>query len=65
MEPDKRYYRKLKRVVKKTGNKHRRRQLRRDLVQNPEEAHWSEEDLGHLRSQAMNGIDQDATRRDR
>ena len=37
-DPDKRRMRELKRAVKKRGNKHRRQQLKRDLVDNPEEA---------------------------
>jgi hypothetical protein len=63
MEPDKRFYRKLKRVIKREGSRHRRRDLKRQLVDNPEEAHFDEEDLGDARSNLLNGLDQDATRR--
>jgi hypothetical protein len=53
----------LKRVLKKRGNKHRRQQLKRDLADNPEEAAESEEDLGKHRSDRLNGLDKDSTRR--
>ncbi len=62
-DPDKRRMRELKRAVKKRGNKHRRRQLKRDLAENPDEAAHSEEKLGRYRSEAYNGRDRDATRR--
>ncbi|OWK36621.1 hypothetical protein FRUB_09184 [Fimbriiglobus ruber] len=55
--------RELKRVVKKLGNKHRRRQLKHDLADNPEEAAYAEEDLGRFRSDGYNGLDRDATRK--
>ena len=38
MDQDKRFYRKLKRQVKRAGNKARRQHLKRDLADNPEEA---------------------------
>ena len=63
MDRDKRQMRKLKRVVKSAGNKKRRRQLQRDLRDNPEEAHWSEPTVGKASSETLNGLDQDATRR--
>ena len=62
-DPDKYKLRELKRVLKKRGNKHRRAQLKRGLVENPEEAAHAEEDLGHHRSEAMNGLDRDSTRK--
>jgi hypothetical protein len=52
----------LKRDVKKAGNKKRRAQLKRDLRDNPAEAHWSEPTVGKLSSESLNGLDQDATR---
>lgn len=52
----------LKRTVKKAGNKKRRRQLKEDLRDNPEEAHWSEPTVGNLSSETLNGLDQDSTR---
>jgi hypothetical protein len=62
-DPDKRRMRELKRAVKRRGNKHRRRQLKRDLAENPDEAAHSEEKLGRYRSEEYNGLDQDATRK--
>jgi hypothetical protein len=43
---DKRRQRQLKRNIKKAGNRKRRRQLERDLQDNPAEAHHSEPDFG-------------------
>jgi hypothetical protein len=63
MDPDKRKYRQLKRNVKQTGNKHRRRELKRELRDNPDEAHFQEENFGGNSSAAMNGNDRDATRK--
>jgi hypothetical protein len=62
MEPDKRQLRNLKREIKKAGGKRRRQALKRDLVQNPEEAAHSEFDFGRISSANMNGLDQDSTR---
>ncbi len=62
-DPDKYKLRELKRVLKKRGNKHRRAQLKRNLTENPEEAAHAKEDLGRHRSEAMNGLDQDSTRK--
>ena len=62
-DPDKRKLRELKRAVKKRGNKHRRRQLKRDLAANPEAAAHSEEKLGRFRSAEYNGLDRDSTRK--
>lgn len=53
----------LKRKLKKRGNKHRRAELKRDLAENPEEAAHSEEDLGRYRSDTLNKLDNDSTRR--
>jgi len=60
---DKRRYRKLKRDVKRAGNKRRRNFLKRELNENPEEAPHSEFDFGDTSSEVLNGLDQDATRR--
>ena len=54
---DKRQLRILKRAVKRDGNKHRRNALKRQLQQNPEEAHLGEEDFGGSASRGMNGLD--------
>jgi hypothetical protein len=63
MDPHKRELRKLKRDVKRAGGKHRRRQLKRDLAEKPDEAHLSEESFGRNTSQGLNRLDNDATRR--
>lgn len=62
-DPDKRRMRELKRVLKKAGSKHRRRELKRDLAENPEEAAYSEENLGRYRSDTLNGLDRDSHRK--
>lgn len=62
-DPDKRQLRKLKRVVKKAGSKHRRRELRKQLAENPEEAAHAEENFGKSSSESLNGLDSDATRK--
>ncbi|MCX7665128.1 MAG: hypothetical protein N2112_06255 [Gemmataceae bacterium] len=56
-DPDKRQLRELKRVLKRAGSKHRRRELKRALERDPEGAADHEEDLGRYRSQEMNGLD--------
>jgi hypothetical protein len=62
-DPEKRKLRELKRALKKRGNKHRRAQLKRDLAENPDEAAHSEEKLGRFRSDTLNGLDKDSTRK--
>ena len=62
-DPDKRMLREIKRAVKKRGNKHRRAELKRNLSENPEEAAHAEENLGRYRSDALNKLDNDSTRR--
>jgi hypothetical protein len=61
-DQDKRRYRKLKRDVKRAGNKRRRQHLKRDLADKPDEARFSEFDFGQSSSETMNGRDHDATR---
>lgn len=56
-DPDKRELRELKRVLKRAGTKHRRRELKRALEQDPEGAADHEEDLGRHRSDTLNGLD--------
>ena len=63
MDPEKRQLRKLKRDIKRAGNKRRRQHLKRDLTENPEEAPYSEFDFGSNTSATLNGMDRDATRR--
>jgi hypothetical protein len=62
-DPDKRKLRELKRDVKKRGTKHRRRELKRTLSENPDEAAHAEEDFGKHHSATLNGLDKDAKRK--
>src|SRR5262249_17845080 len=63
MDQDKRQFRKLKRDIKRAGSKRRRRYLKRELTEQPEEAPFSEFEFGRDSSAGFNGMDQDATRR--
>jgi hypothetical protein len=63
MESDKRRIRKLKRTIKKSGQKALRRRLDRELRENPEGAHQSGADFGRDSSTGFNGLDEDRTRR--
>jgi hypothetical protein len=63
MDQDKRQFRKLKRDIKRAGNKRRRQHLKRELIANPDEAPHTEFDFGATSSQTLNGMDHDATRR--
>ena len=63
MDRDKRQLRKLKRDIKKAGNKSRRQHLKRELAENPEEAPHSAFDFGRKSSQGLNALDNDATRK--
>jgi len=62
-DPHKRELRKLKRTLKRAGSKHRRRDLKRQLAENPEAAAEAEENLGRYSSEGLNRLDQDATRK--
>jgi hypothetical protein len=62
-DPDKRRMRELKRAIKKRGTKRRRQELKRNLAENPEEAADAEENLGKHRSDRLNRLDNDSTRR--
>jgi hypothetical protein len=63
MDQDKRQFRMLKRDIKRAGNKRRRQHLKRELVENPEDAPYTEFDFGRDSSAPLNAMDQDATRR--
>lgn len=66
MDPQKRQLRKLKRDIKRAGVKRRRQQLKRDLTDTPDEAHLgSAYDFGRATSSTLNGLDRDATRRNK
>jgi hypothetical protein len=58
---DKRLMRKLKREIKRAGNRQRRQHLKRTL-QDPEGAADAEFDYGRNTSANLNGNDRDATR---
>lgn len=62
-DPHKRELRKLKRTLKRAGSKHRRRDLKRQLAENPSGAAEAEESFGKFSSQNFNGLDQDSTRK--
>lgn len=58
MDQDKkRELRQLKREIKRAGNKHRRRELKRGLVSDPEGARHQEAGFGRNESSGLNGID--------
>jgi hypothetical protein len=63
MEPTKREQRQAKRELKQAGSQHRRRQWKRELRENPEEAAHSEENFGRYSTAELNGMDRDSTRR--
>lgn len=63
LDPRKRELRKLKRTIKRVGSKHRRRDLKRQLADNPEGAATAEENVGRYSSEGLNGLDRDSTRR--
>ena len=62
-DPHKRELRKLKRTVKRAGSKHRRRDLKKQLADDPEAAAEAEPTFGKFSSEDLNGLDQDATRK--
>ncbi len=55
MEPTKRELRQLKREIKRAGSQRRRREWKRQLRENPEEAPYSEEDFGPGSNSAVFG----------
>ncbi len=61
-DQDKRQFRKLKRDIKRAGNKRRRRYLKRDLATNPEDAPLSDFRFVLDSSATFNGMDRDSTR---
>ncbi len=52
----KRELRQLKREIKRAGGKHRRRLLKRGLVEHPDEAHEDQPNVGHFQSSVWNGF---------
>jgi hypothetical protein len=63
MDQDKREFRKLKRDIKRAGNRKRRRHLQRGLHDHPEEAAHTDFDFGRNSTAGLNGNDHDSTRR--
>ena len=63
MESEKRFYRKLKRAVKRAGNKRVRQQLKRTIVDDPEEAAHAQIGYGRRASAQYNGLFRDGTRK--
>jgi hypothetical protein len=62
MDNTKREHRLLKREIKRLGSQRRRRQLKRALMERPDDAPYSEFDFGRYSSASLNGIDHDLTR---
>lgn len=60
---DKRRVRKLKRDLKRAGNKARRQHLKRTLTDAPDEAADAAFEFGRRSSAGFNGLDRDVTRR--
>jgi hypothetical protein len=58
----KKQLRQTKRTLKNAGNRRRRRELKRDLEENPDDP-MMEYDLDRFRSDGLNGVDRDSTRR--
>lgn len=56
--------RRLKRLIKRIGNKRRRRFLKQSLERNPDEAHDDIYFFDHDSSRPWNGADRDRKRRD-
>jgi hypothetical protein len=56
--------RRLKRLIKRIGNKRRRRFLKRRLEEDPDDAHADIYDFGNDSSRPWNGKDRDRKRRD-
>lgn len=63
MDPDRRDRRILKREIKRKGNQHARRLLKRGLAEAPDDAPFDQPDYGRFRSSTLNGLDRDSTRR--
>jgi hypothetical protein len=63
MDHEKRKLRQEKRDLKRAGQKRVRQTLKRALARDPDEAPFIEVDFGRYRSDELNGLDCDATRR--
>jgi hypothetical protein len=56
MEQEKRFYRQLKKVLKRDGTKRRRKALKQQLAENPDEAPYVEYDFGRDGTTHLNGL---------
>ena len=66
MNNDKRKLRELKRIIKRKGHQKRRQSQKFWLKKNPEEAHfYNEYNYGAYTSKALNGIDNDKTKKEK
>lgn len=63
VDPRKRELRKLKRTIKRAGSKHRRRDLKRQLADDPDGAADVDESFGKFSSEGLNRLDNDSTRK--
>ena len=63
MNDEKRRHRQMKRDIKKAGTRSTRRQLKRQLSEDPTHAHEGEVEYGRNSSASLNGNDSDGTRR--
>ena len=62
MDNTKREHRLLKREIKRLGSQRRRRQLKRALIEQPDDAPYADVDFGRYSTASLNGIDHDLTR---
>jgi hypothetical protein len=62
MDREKKKLRQLKRTLKRAGSKHRRRDFKQQLRENPSEAADAQENFGRYSSEGLNGLDRDTTR---
>jgi hypothetical protein len=62
---DKRQLRRIKRDIKRQGNRDRRRALKRSLETNPDEAQFDAYEFGRKSSKPWNGFNRDPKRRER
>ncbi len=57
MQDQKKFYRELKRIIKKDGTRKRRKFFNKVLADNPNEAHEVEFEFGRSSSKWLNGLD--------
>jgi hypothetical protein len=64
MELDRREFRELKRIVKRKGNQHARRSIKRAIAEDPIAAVDVAMDYGRFRTEPLNGADRDPSKID-